>query len=135
MVFNATFSNIWAISWRSVLLVEETKKTIWVGFGWIYERMCVFKPFFLQVVWPWQFYQLVSAISSAKSLSLYLTLDLTEQKYKYLHLLICSWIDRKAINIFNLSEYKSICTNASDCHYISVNEVLVTVASSAIFTY
>jgi len=24
MVFNATFNNIWFISWRSVLLVEET---------------------------------------------------------------------------------------------------------------
>jgi hypothetical protein len=24
MVFNATFNNIWVISWRSVLLVEET---------------------------------------------------------------------------------------------------------------
>jgi len=24
MVFNATFNNIWAISWRSVLLVDET---------------------------------------------------------------------------------------------------------------
>ena len=25
MVFNATFNNIWVISWRSVLLVEETE--------------------------------------------------------------------------------------------------------------
>jgi hypothetical protein len=25
MVFNATFNNIYAISWRSVLLVEETE--------------------------------------------------------------------------------------------------------------
>jgi len=24
MVFNATFNNIWVMSWRSVLLVEET---------------------------------------------------------------------------------------------------------------
>ena len=38
-------------------------------------------PFFLlQVVWPWQFYQLVPAISSARSLSLYFDLDLTENK-------------------------------------------------------
>ena len=28
MVFNATFNNISFISWRPVLLVEETKKTI-----------------------------------------------------------------------------------------------------------
>jgi len=28
MVFNATFNNISAISWRSVLLVEETGVTI-----------------------------------------------------------------------------------------------------------
>ena len=27
MVFNATFNNIWVISWRSVLLMEETKVT------------------------------------------------------------------------------------------------------------
>jgi hypothetical protein len=25
MVFNTTFNNIWAISWQSVLLVEETQ--------------------------------------------------------------------------------------------------------------
>jgi len=28
MVFNVTFNNISVISWRSVLLVEETEKTI-----------------------------------------------------------------------------------------------------------
>jgi hypothetical protein len=36
--------------------------------------------FLLQVVWPWQFYQLVPAISSARSLSRYVALDLTENK-------------------------------------------------------
>ena len=36
--------------------------------------------FLLQVVWPWQFYQLVPAISYARSLSWYLALDLTENK-------------------------------------------------------
>jgi len=65
MVFNATFNNISFISWRSVLLVEETGvpgenhrpvtshwQTLsrnvvspWTGFelgSWIYNCMCIF---------------------------------------------------------------------------------------------
>jgi len=31
MVFNATFNNISVISWRSVLLVEETRENHWLA--------------------------------------------------------------------------------------------------------